>query len=44
MIKLYVLILLNDLGFRLEFEIENFVEENTERDCVILVSEKLLSF
>ncbi|WP_426485094.1 class I SAM-dependent DNA methyltransferase [Flavobacterium sp. 2] len=35
-----VLILMADLGFRLEYEIENFVEENTQRDWVVLVQKK----
>ncbi|MTH16756.1 class I SAM-dependent methyltransferase [Flavobacterium sp. LC2016-01] len=35
-----VLRIMTDLGFRLEYEIENFVEENTQRDWVVLVQKK----
>ncbi|MEN2416009.1 class I SAM-dependent DNA methyltransferase [Flavobacterium mesophilum] len=35
-----VLDLIQNLGFELIYEIENFVEENTERDWVVLVQKK----
>ncbi|WP_026729852.1 class I SAM-dependent DNA methyltransferase [Flavobacterium denitrificans] len=35
-----VLDLMKNLGFELIYEIENFVEENTERDWVVLVRKK----
>ncbi|MDQ6472888.1 class I SAM-dependent methyltransferase [Flavobacterium sp. LHD-80] len=35
-----VLQIMTDLGFELVYEIENFVEENTQRDWVVLVQKK----